>query len=1611
MKGNLSRLLRSGVAMLLVVCMVVGLVPATAFANAVEDDSVIHYVSLGASNTNGYGIDGYLPADVYEDPLAASKAELNVYGYNRAPEAAYPAQVAAELKAETGKEVKLHQLAISSMRVEEVRYLLDDTMEPDDYMNWRFTGGEKWFEIAEPGGVPALRKAYRESLAAADYVTVDLGWNNFGVFAFNQIKTIMADGSLWKDIEMSDYMNPEDEPTYQLIKSKAMEMLTADMTGADEGLKTKLSLMADVLAAATMGACYNYDIVLEKIYELNPDAKVVVINIQNLADDLVIDFEGLSLPLGDLYGELIDFVNLYRASESPYADECIFADVGDVTTFLDELVAWNGDPATLSGDTLDCFDMYDDSLYVRSIVEYMMAGQALSGLFKGFRDMAAGYGLEVFKDDSQYTYAFALSRSVSELLSLDLAKLDFNNPGGADMDVEVYGAAVAKHLKNLRAGKMDAYDYVFTDLSNGIQQQIAGLDKNELQNNKAQLEAAIQQLEAMNAPEDQISGYRAQLEAVNNGLLAFEAVETIIPAAKAEFHSKYEGVYNTYHNTLNYAYDLVATIFQEAAKINNLEINADSMNGFNNVSDTLMNAIAGSFIGGAQNKFYYELQKNGVQDTGVTEDPGLMVEDVLALLENDAAVRAIAVLAVRYELGNSFFAHPNPAGHDEITSAVMSALENGSDAGDFTDGKLSLYKLFLQERYPNLYSMIMGAQNIGQMDDLDIIINMLKVSGSPALAGVDLDALEDGIRSAYQDYAQSKTPEQMERAEEVAFDLLQRLFDLVAVIDGSNYKVTEDSYYVSLGDSTISGYGLTGYIDNMQNGANQVVTNSAHVLLAQEIYGEEWKNHFANFCQGSLRADDLLLFLGGEVKLDDYYYADIEPNLMEGTLEATQAKFIENVEKADLISVAIGGGNFLTFAGKYVDRVLGNTAGAPYKLDWERIGVGSADESMAELQEVLDLLVPIIDELGLLDQYLPEGVEIENPAKLARALAEGLIYGYASYNYYYTKVLERIKEINPDAQLLVLGMFNPVDDWTMTVTVNGEKQMVNIGGAVSNLMGSANLQSLAFALQNSNTAYIDVSEAETILEAENPGVELGFDDYYNSSFQSNGKAVHASVDGHKYIADQMATALSLKRRVQIVLKELFDLLETYDPETAEQALKQWEEHRDVDVVNDFKYIAIGDGSAETESYVESLTAALNAEAAKNGVDEIEVVNYARAGNTVAQERAALSDVTGADLITVGFSNVEFLAEAVDTAFHGGKFDWAAVVGAENVQYVDQVLAKVAATIAEAGVTGDIADMANDAIEAYAYSVVQYAVELPELVNEIHAANEDALIILIGMYNPLNGVTIDLGGSVTLKMDEYMDYLVMGAGIYGAAYSLLSGNSIYVDASEVQTENTKTVYGIRDLMELVTSNYAALYPSAAGDAYIASKIIEALDITYLSNHFIDVFPEEWYFDAVLWAAKNDITNGYGQSNTFCPNQDCTRAEIVTFLWRANGCPAPSSTVNPFVDIEEGSWYYDAVLWACEQGITEGYGDNEHFAPSVTCDRAQVATFLHRAKGEPAVNNAANPFIDIEEGTWYTEAVLWAAENEITVGYGEANTFRPELTCTRAQIVTFLYRAYK
>ena len=174
-----------------------------------------------------------------------------------------------------------------------------------------------------------------------------------------------------------------------------------------------------------------------------------------------------------------------------------------------------------------------------------------------------------------------------------------------------------------------------------------------------------------------------------------------------------------------------------------------------------------------------------------------------------------------------------------------------------------------------------------------------------------------------------------------------------------------------------------------------------------------------------------------------------------------------------------------------------------------------------------------------------------------------------------------------------------------------------------------------------------------------------------------------------------------------------------------------------------------------------------------------------------------------------------------------------------------------------------------------------------------------------------------------------------------------------------------------------------------------------------NPFIDVPAGSYYEDAVIWAVDKGITSGTS-AVTFDPNGNCTRAQAVTFLWRAAGSPAPKTKVMPFTDVPSGSYYYDAVLWAMEQGITKGTSDTA-FSPNASCTRAQIVTFLWRANGSPAVSgNSA--FTDVASDAYYAAAVAWAEKNGVTGGIG-GGLFGSNNNCTRAQIVTFIYRSVK
>ena len=228
--------------------------------------------------------------------------------------------------------------------------------------------------------------------------------------------------------------------------------------------------------------------------------------------------------------------------------------------------------------------------------------------------------------------------------------------------------------------------------------------------------------------------------------------------------------------------------------------------------------------------------------------------------------------------------------------------------------------------------------------------------------------------------------------------------------------------------------------------------------------------------------------------------------------------------------------------------------------------------------------------------------------------------------------------------------------------------------------------------------------------------------------------------------------------------------------------------------------------------------------------------------------------------------------------------------------------------------------------------------------------------------------------------------------------------------------TYTVEVNADNCEVFNSNITITADTATHTQTIAmtylpsdyTKFIEAIAafVTKVeTSPFSDVSTSAYYYEAVKWAQEKGITGGIG-NGLFGPNQPCTRAQIVTFLWRAAGSPEPKA-MSSFADVSTDAYYAKAVAWAVENGITTGTGDGK-FSPDATCTRAQSVTFLFRAIGKLVDSKAE--FSDVLTDSYYANAVAWAVENGVTNGIGDG-LFGPDNSCTRAQIVTFLFRAYQ
>ena len=219
------------------------------------------------------------------------------------------------------------------------------------------------------------------------------------------------------------------------------------------------------------------------------------------------------------------------------------------------------------------------------------------------------------------------------------------------------------------------------------------------------------------------------------------------------------------------------------------------------------------------------------------------------------------------------------------------------------------------------------------------------------------------------------------------------------------------------------------------------------------------------------------------------------------------------------------------------------------------------------------------------------------------------------------------------------------------------------------------------------------------------------------------------------------------------------------------------------------------------------------------------------------------------------------------------------------------------------------------------------------------------------------------------------------------------------------DNTSTILGVLkkgtavETLDEINGWYLIKYNNQ--DGYI-SKAYTTTEKPSTTVKFTDVSENDWFYEPVMWAVSNNITAGVSETK-FAPNQTCTRAQAVMFLWNQAGKPVVSRK-NSFKDVKSSDWYYNAVQWAVSKGITNGTSKTT-FSPSKTCNRVEIVTFLWNQAGKPSVS-ANNPFKDVKSSDWYYKAVQWAVKKGVTSGTSKT-TFSPTKACTRAQIVTFMY----
>lgn len=1367
MNRKLKRIWRSGMALLMAFVMMFSTC-GTVFAEEGDNKETIKYVSIGDSMANGYGFVGYNQTSNNKSVYDFMTGE-GMYGNG-----AYPLQF-EEYLTEQGYDVKHTKLATSAMLAEDLLYLLGGREEFDD--GW---GGYKDYvgTYTDEELMPHIQAAVSE----ADIITMGIGNASFGAFMLNKITDALGvfGATLDKELSFKDAiavleLDAEQYAlvmeVYDYLESKLIAEVPVELVE-----QYNLKAVVDMIAYTTASYVVNYKLLVEKILNMNPDVEIILVGLLNTTYGMNVtgDNGEVILPFGDVMDALFGTLNAYMA----------------------------GLPAVLQAQGI----VKDAKLYYAEETKPQFICQEFEKLIDNnwVADDERLNGATV-RERNIAAYNGELKKMISSALQVSLGTVEltdieaYKEKEGKDWQTpDAVSVAIYLGLEEAVARSIDTMDIPLTGLmtiAGDLSSVFTSLGKPPTDYANGDTPDDIREwlLKGLSTEVTQGMCKIYGLFKVGNGMsvhptpAGHDSIAGKVIAAYEEKYTVQDETIENIETALNelcklletYGPEVAAQVWAQWEEYGYVEAVNTTINKLTAVLEDryevytteTIPAVNASVAALAEQKDALTTQLAGLNEQLAAKKAEL--EKVLS--EQEIGSVTVPDINIDVELGNN--EQTEVPEHDCVVSVEGNAIVAELEAA-IKD---------IEHAIATVEALVTDVE----ADIEDMVALAVQIADAVA-------SLETTIKDI------AKAANDLKNAVEAVYEVLtnESAGSIVSTVVGTYETVRA----AALEAANLLDIAMGAAEETMADIDNMVETLSENAEVLYDQFMQDLPKCIAQI------PEEGQLVLGAAVLGLQKAYEEGEKLVNEkltAEIAALEAEYADDIAKAkaDLEAgkAEIQAKIQAEIDAKYAEAV----AETQIKID---VVKAEAAEKLAALEAELKQYQ---DELAALGEEAAEEVRQTIQAKIDRVTADiftvnedlacAVEHLETALQLTYEAIVAEVNALYAEAVAQLEKVYNDI----VAELEAAKKALEEAAGKT--------LEELKDAIDK------QIEELNKVIEKVEKEVDSLLD-----SIRENINNVQDAVEG--ILSGSLESVEELKNALEAMgveaLAELVDIIVAQIEAMLLEATTA-----DMVVDDDFKLVAIGDESAKAEGYVEMLAAAINAEAAENGVDEIEVVNNAKTGNTVALERANLSDVTDADLITIGFSNVTFLSNALDAAMSGKTdFDWEGLLGEEALPYVEDILADIKAEIAALELE-EYTAMLETIVEAMAYNTVEYAVELPGLISDIKAANSDALILIVGMYNPLADTTINVGGAA-FDVSEYVDYLVDAVAVHGTAYALISGDAIYVDARDVDVENTDKELSILDLATLAYNKCAALYPNTVGDDYIAGEIADALDITYV-----------------------------------------------------------------------------------------------------------------------------------------------------------------------------------